>query len=156
MANVKPIPDGYHSVTPYLSINGAAEAIEFYKNAFGATELFRMGGPDGKVGHAELQIGSSKIMLADEHPEIDFRSPKALGGSPVTLHLYIEDVDAVFNRAVAAGATVTRPLTNEFYGDRVAGLTDPYGHTWHLATHIEDVSSDEMAARMAKQRPAGS
>jgi PhnB protein len=148
---VKPIPEGYHTITPYLSIKGASDAIEFYKKAFGATEVMRMGEPGGRIGHAELQIGDSKIMLADEHPEMDFRSPRAIGGTPVLLHLYVEDVDNVVGRAVAAGAKVVRPVQDQFYGDRSGSVADPYGHIWHVATHTEDLSSDEIRKRAAAQ-----
>jgi PhnB protein len=145
----KPIPDGYHTVTPYLIVNGAASAIEFYKKAFGATELFRMPGPDGKIGHAEIKIGNSPIMLADEHPEMGFRGPKALGGSPVGILLYVEDVDKMAGQAVAAGAKVEKPVQDQFYGDRSGTFADPFGHRWTIATHKEDVSSEEMQKRMA-------
>jgi PhnB protein len=146
---VKPIPEGYHAVIPYLSIKGAADAIEFYKKAFGAKELMRMAQPDGRVGHAELQIGDSKVMLADEHPEMDFRGPRSIGGSPVMLHLYVEDVDTVVGRAVANGAKVLRPIQDQFYGDRSGTLADPYGHLWHVATHKEDLSPEEIGRRAA-------
>lgn len=146
---VKPIPDGYHSVTPYLILSGGVDAIEFYKNAFGAREILRMMRPDGRVGHAEIKIGDSTIMLADEHPEIGARGPRTIGGSPVTIHLYVEDVDTVFHRAVAAGAKVLRPLQNQFYGDRSGGVEDPFGHAWYIATHVEDVSPDELKKRAA-------
>jgi PhnB protein len=151
-AKVKPIPDGYHTATPYLIVNGAAKAIEFYKKAFGAEELFRMADPNGKVGHAEIKVGNSPIMLADEFPEMGARGPASLGGSPVSILLYVEDVDAVFQRAVAAGASATRPVKDQFYGDRLGGITDPFGHLWYIATHIEDVSPDEMKRRAAEQR----
>ncbi len=150
---VKPIPEGYHSVTPYLIIKGAAEAIEFYKKAFGATELFRFPAPDGKIGHAEIKIGDSPIMLADEFAEMGYKGPQALGGSPVSLMIYLEEVDAVFNRAVEAGASVKEAVQDKFYGDRAGTLTDPFGHVWHVATHKEDVSMEEMEAR-AKQASA--
>jgi PhnB protein len=146
---VKPIPDGYHTVTPYLIIKGAADAIDFYKRAFGATELFRMDQPDGKIGHAEIKIGDSPIMLADESLEMGHRSPQSLGGSPISILLYVEDVDALFNQAVAAGAKIDRPLEDKFYGDRGGSLTDPFGHIWHIATHKEDVTPEEMEKRMA-------
>jgi PhnB protein len=149
MSTVKPIPDGYHSVTPYLIIKGAADAIEFYKKAFGATELLRMPQPDGKIGHAEIKIGDSPVMLADEFPEMGHKSPKTLGGSPVSLMIYVDDVDAVFSRALAEGAKSDRPLENKFYGDRTGSLTDPFGHLWHIATHVEDVSEEEMQRRAA-------
>ena len=141
---VKPVPDGYHTVTPYLIVNDAVRAIDFYKQAFGATELFRMQKPDGKIGHAELKIGDSPIMLADEHPEAGAKSPQSLGGAAVSILLYVEDADAVTEQAVAAGAKVLRPLQDQFYGDRSATLSDPFGHTWHVATHIEDVTPEEM------------
>jgi PhnB protein len=150
-AKVKPIPDNYHVVTPYLSIRGAANAIEFYKKAFGATERMRMSQPDGRVGHAELQIGDSCVMLADEFPEMDFRGPHSVGGSPVHLHLYVEDVDAVVAQAVGAGAKVVRAVQDQFYGDRSGTITDPYGHVWHVATHKEDLSPEEMRKRAAAQ-----
>ena len=145
--SVKPIPEGYHSVTPYLIIRGAAEAIEFYKKAFGATELFRFPTPEGKIGHAEIKIGDSPIMLADEATEMGYKSPQTLGGSPVSIALYVKDVDAVFNQAVAEGATIKEALQDRFYGDRMGTLTDPFGHIWHLGTHIEDVSPEEMERR---------
>ena len=150
-AKVKPIPDGYHTVTPYLSIRGAADAIEFYKRAFGATEHIRMTQPDGRIGHAEVQIGESRVMLADEFPEMDFRSPHSIGGTAVSLHLYVEDVDAVVKQAVAAGAKVIRPVQDQFYGDRLGTLADPYGHVWHVSTHKEDVSTEELQRRAAAQ-----
>jgi PhnB protein len=148
---VKPIPDGYNTITPYLSIKGAAEAIEFYRKAFGATEVMRMAQPDGRVGHAELKIGDSKFMLADEFPDMDFRGPHSLGGTPVHLHMYVEDVDAVVDRALAAGAKLARPVQDQFYGDRSGSVTDPYGHVWHVATHKEDLSMEEMRRRAAAQ-----
>jgi PhnB protein len=146
---VKPIPEGYHSVTPYLCAKGAAQAIEFYKKAFSATERMRIMQPDGRVGHAELQIGDSVIMLADEFLEMDVRSPATLGGSPVTIHLYVADADAVFKQAVAAGATVKRPVADQFYGDRSGGIVDPFGHIWWISTHKEDLSSEEIVKRAA-------
>jgi len=150
MANeVKPIPEGYHSVTPYLIIRGAADAIDYYKKAFGAVELFRMPQPDGKIAHAEIKIGDSPIMLSDEHPDMGFRSPQSLGGSPISILIYVEDVDSVFDRAIAAGGKVDRPVEDKFYGDRAGSLTDPFGHTWHVATHTEDVSPEEMEKRAA-------
>jgi PhnB protein len=152
MANVKPIPDGYHSVTPYLCIDGAAKALDFYKKVFGATEVLKMQEPGGKVGHAELQIGDSRIMLADEYPDMGFRSPRAIGGSPVSIHLYVEDADAVFNRAVAAGAKSLRPMKDQFYGDRSGSVEDPFGHWWHIATHTEDLSEEEIGRRAAAER----
>jgi PhnB protein len=149
MANVKPIPEGYHSVTPYLSIKGAAAAIDYYKQVFGATELFRMPGPDGKIGHAEIKIGNSPIMLADEFPEMEFVSPKTLGGSPVGLMIYVDDVDTMFTQAISAGAQEIKPLQNQFYGDRSGTLKDPFGHVWTVATHIEDVPPEELEQRAA-------
>jgi PhnB protein len=151
---VKAIPDGYHTVTPYLCIEGAAPAIEFYKKAFGARELMRMPTPDGKIGHAEIQIGDSRIMLADESQQMGTRSPQTLGGSPVTILLYVEDVDKMFNQAVAAGAKAERPPKNEFYGDRSSALRDPFGHRWYIHTHVEDVTPEEMHKRMASMVPA--
>ncbi|HEY3581471.1 MAG TPA: VOC family protein [Pyrinomonadaceae bacterium] len=153
MADVKPIPDGYHSVTPYLICDPAADAIEYYKKAFGATELFRMD-HEGKVGHAELKIGDSPIMLADEFPQMGYRSPKALGGTPVSIMIYVEDVDTVYQRAIDAGATEVKPLQDQFYGDRSGTLTDPFGHVWTVATHKEDVTMEEMNRRMASAHGA--
>jgi len=147
---VKPIPDGYHSVTPYLAIAGAGAGIDWYKKVFGAKEIMRMPGPDGRVGHAEIQIGDSKIMLADEFPQMNCRSPKSIGGTPVHIHLYVEDVDAVFARAVAAGVKVLRPVADQFYGDRSGGFEDPFGHVWHVATHKEDLTPEEIAKRAPK------
>ncbi len=146
-AQVKPIPDGYHSMTPYLIVNGAAKAIEFYQKAFGAIELFRLGSPDGKIGHAELMINDSVLMLADESPQMGALSPPTIGGSPVRILLYVENVDEVVPRAVAAGAKIVRPVADQFYGDRAGGIEDPFGHYWHVATHKEDVSPDEMKRR---------
>lgn len=148
--NVKPIPEGHEHATPYLIIRGAAKAIDFYKKAFGAVELARYEDGKGRIGHAEIKIGNSLIMLADEHPEMGYKSPDSLGGSPVMIHIYIQDVDSVFARAVAEGATIRQPLENKFYGDRAGALTDPFGHSWGLATHIEDVSPEEMKRRMEK------
>ena len=143
----KPIPDGYRTATPYLIIKGAADAIEFYKRAFGATELLRMADPQGRVGHAEIKIGDSVIMLADEHPAMGYRGPRSLGGSSVSILLYLEDVDGVFERAVKAGAKAQRPVADQFYGDRSGTLEDPFGHVWTVATHVEDVSPEEMRRR---------
>ena len=149
MANsVRPIPEGYHTATPYLICDGAAQAIEFYKNAFGAVEIMRMPAPNGKVGHAEIKIGDSFIMLADENQQMGARSPKSYGGSPVSLVLYVENVDAVAGQAVAAGGKMTRPLKDEFYGDRTATIVDPVGHTWHIHTHVKDVTPEEMKQAM--------
>ena len=144
---VKPVPDGYHTVTPYLIVKGAARALDFYKQAIGATELFRMDAPGGRIGHAEIRIGDSPIMLADEHPEIGALSPQSRGGTSVSILLYVEDADKLTEQAVAAGATVLRPIQNQFYGDRSASRVDPFGHHWHIATHVEDVPMDEMRKR---------
>jgi PhnB protein len=152
---VKAIPDGYHSVTPYIIVDGAARAIEFYKHAFGATELFRMDVPDGRVGHAELKIGDSQIMLSDEHPEMGARGPQSIGGSPVSLMLYVEDVDAVVGRAVEAGAKLKKPVENQFYGDRTGVIEDPFGHAWYVATHVEDVPNEELQKRAAAAHQGG-
>ena len=149
---VKAIPDGYHSVTPYLIIDGAARAIDFYKRAFDAKELLRIPSPGDKIGHAEIKIGDSVIMLADEHPEMDARSPTHFGGSPVSIMVYVEDVDRQFKQAIAAGATAVRPIADQFYGDRSGTLKDPFGHSWHLSTHKEDVSMEEMNRRMAAMK----
>jgi uncharacterized glyoxalase superfamily protein PhnB len=144
----KPIPQGYHTITPHLVVRGAAEAIEFYKRAFGAEELDRSPGPDGKrLMHAEVRIGSSRLLLVDEYPEYGSKSPQALGGSAVTIHLYVEDVDGLFDRAVKAGCTVEMPLMDAFWGDRFGQLVDPFGHKWSLATHKEDLTPEEMAKR---------
>jgi PhnB protein len=145
----KPVPDGYHTATPYLIVKGAAQAIEFYKRAFGATELMRMPQPGGKIGHAEIKIGDSPIMLADESPDVGAHSPQSIGGSPVSIMLYVEDVDTIFSQAVAAGAKVRRPVADQFYGDRTGGIEDPFGHLWYIATHKEDVSPEEMRKRAA-------
>jgi PhnB protein len=146
---VKAVPKGYHTATPYLIVNDGAAALEFYKRAFRAKEVMRMAAPGGKIGHAEIKIGNSRIMLADEHPEIGARSPEAFGGSPVSIMIYVKDVDAVVKKAVDAGATVTRPVEDKFYGDRTGSLTDPFGHTWHVATHKEDLSMEELQRRAA-------
>ena len=143
----KPIPEGYHTATPYLVLQNAASAIEFYKKAFGAIELMRLASPGGKIGHAEIKIGDSPIMLADEFPEMGYRGPRALGGSPVSIMLYVEDVDTFFDQAVAAGATIKRPVKDEFYGDRAGNIEDPFGHVWTIATHKEDVSPEEIEKR---------
>lgn len=151
---VSAIPAGYHSVTPYLIIDGAAAAIEFYKKAFGATEVLRMPSPDGRIGHAEITVGDSHVMLADESREMNARAPRSVGGSPVSLLLYVEDVDRVVERAVAAGAKLVRPVEDKFYGDRMGGIEDPFGHQWYVGTHIEDVSPEEMKKRMAAMSPS--
>ena len=149
MANVKTIPEGYRSLTPYLFIKGAAAAIEFYKNVFGATERMRMPGPDGRVMHAELQIGDSILMLADESPSMGALSPQTIGGSGSLVSVYVADVDAAVAKAVAAGAKVVRPVKDQFYGDRTGGIIDPFGHIWSVATHVEDVTPEEMRKRAA-------
>ena len=145
---VPPVPDPRQPLAPYLIVNGAARAIEFYERAFGAKERFRLAEPTGKIGHAELEIAGALVLLADEYPDFGALSPPTIGGTPVSIHLYVSDVDAVVARAEAAGATVLRPLTDEFFGDRVAMLADPFGHKWHLATRKEDVSPAEMQRRM--------
>jgi len=150
--SVKPVPDGYHSVTPYLIVRGAARALDFYKAAFGAEELFRYPTSDGKLGHAEMRIGDSTVMLADEHPEMGYKSPQAYGGSSVSLVLYVDDVDARFAAAVEAGAKAIRAVQDQFYGDRSGTLVDLFGHVWTIATHKEDVSPEEMQRR-ASQKP---
>jgi PhnB protein len=152
----KPIPDGYHSVTPYLIINDATAALDYYTRAFGAVELFRMPAPEGKIGHAEIKIGDSPIMLADEFPEMGYKSPQSLGGSPVSLMIYVEDVDTVFKQAIAAGGKEQRPVKDQFYGDRSGTLEDPFGHVWHVATHKEDVAPDEMERRAKAHTAAAS
>jgi PhnB protein len=151
----KAIPDDYPRVTPYLYIDGASPAIDFYCSVLGASERMRMPGPDGKIGHAELQIGDSVIMLADANPEIDARSPKSIGGTPVALHVYVEDVDSVFADAIEAGAKQLRAVENQFYGDRSGQFEDPFGHRWNVASHVEDVPPDEMAKRAAAATATG-
>jgi PhnB protein len=150
MAKVKPIPDGYPRVIPYLSVDGADAAIDFYTKVLGAKERVRMGGPGGKIGHAELEIGDSVVMLADAFPDMGAPTPKQLGGSPVTVMVYVEDVDATFDRALGAGATAERKVENQFYGDRAGQFVDPFGHRWFVATHVEDVAPEEMAKRAAE------
>ena len=146
--SVRPIPEGYHTLSPALAVRNAAEAIEFYKRAFGAQELFRMTAPDGQaVWHAEIQIGDSRLMLGDEMPDMGVRAPTSLGGSPVSLHLYVEDADATFQRALDAGATVSMPIEDAFWGDRYGKVTDPFGHEWSIAAHQEDVSEEEIRRR---------
>jgi PhnB protein len=147
--NVKPVREGFSAITPYLCVSGAASAIEFYQQAFGAIEMVRMAMPDGKIGHAELKIGEGVIMLADEYPDMGFRSPRTLGGSPVTIHIYVGDVDAVVTQAASIGATVVRPIEDHFYGDRAGQIEDPFGHIWYIATHKEDVPHDELQRRAA-------
>ena len=143
------IPEGYHSITPYLIVKGGARAIDWYVSALGARELMRMPGPDGRIGHAEVRIGDSVVMLADEHPDVGARAPESVGGSPVGLMLYVEDCDAVVRRAVDAGARLERPVQDQFYGDRSGTIRDPFGHQWTIATHTEDLTPEELEQRMA-------
>jgi PhnB protein len=150
MADVKPIPDGYPQVTPYLIVDGGEAAIDFYTKVFGATERMRMPSPGGRIGHAELELGEGLIMLADEHPEMEIRGPKSIGGTPVTISVYVEDVDSVVDAAAEAGATITRPVENQFYGDRNGQLEDPFGHRWSIATRVEEVPPEEMEKRAAE------
>jgi PhnB protein len=147
---VTPKPDGYPTLSPSLVIDGAADAIDFYVKVLGATERMRFGGPDGRIGHAELQIGDSVVMLADEYPDMGYIGPKSVGGTPVTLSVWVDDVDATFAGAIAAGATETRPVEDQFYGDRTGTFEDPWGHRWHVSTHIEDMSMEEMHRRAAE------
>ncbi|MEZ0190257.1 VOC family protein [Ralstonia solanacearum] len=147
---VKPIPEGYHSVTPYLSIKGADKALDFYKQAFGATEIMRMAGPNGTIAHAEIRIGDSPVMMADEVPNMSCASPDTLQSTSVGLMIYVKDVDAVFANAIKTGATEVRPVLNQFYGDRSGTLKDPFGHVWTISTHVEDVAPEEMQRRMEK------
>ena len=158
MASVKAIPEGYHNVTPYMYVRGAAGAIEFYKSVFGAAGIVRMAGPDGRIMHAELKIGDSIVMLADENPSMGITSPQTIGGFSGGLHLYVENVDAVIKKALESGAKPLRPIKNQFYGDRSGTLLDPFGHMWSVATHVEDVSPEEMRKRMtaAMSQAAGS
>jgi PhnB protein len=158
MSTAKAIPDGYHNVTPYLFVRSAARAIDFYMTVFGATEIVRMAGSNGKVLHAELRIGDSIVMLADESPQTGVMSPQTIGGYSVGLHLYVENVEAVIQKAVDNGAKLLRPIKNQFYGDRSGSLLDPFGHMWSVATHVEDVSPDELRKRMtaAMTQTAGS
>ena len=149
MAAVKPVPEGYPQVTPYLVVDGAGAAIEFYGKVLGATERMRLPGPDGTIGHAELQLGDSLIMVADEAPQLGLRGPRAIGGTPVTISVYVEDVDGVVERAAQAGARVLRPVEDQFYGDRSGQFEDPFGHRWSVATHVEDISPEEMNRRAA-------
>jgi PhnB protein len=144
---VKPIPEGYHTATPYLAVDDAAQAIDYYKKAFGAKERMRMEAPGGKVGHAELEIGDALVMLSDPFPQASMKPPKELGGTSASVFMYVEDVDAVVKRAVDAGATVTMEVANQFWGDRFGSITDPFGHSWSIATHVEDVPPEEMAER---------
>jgi len=152
-SKVKPIPEGYHSVTPYLIIRDAARAIDFYKKAFGAIEVMRMPAPGGKIGHAEILIGDSHVMLADESPEMGHRSPQTVGGTPVALMIYLENADEVFGKAVAGGAKVKQAVEDKFYGDRSGSVEDPFGHIWHISTHTEDISPEEMEKRAAAYTP---
>jgi PhnB protein len=147
---VKPIPDNYPQVMPYLIVDGASEAIEFYKGVFGATERMRLDGPDGRVGHAELEIGDAVVMLADENPSMGIEGPRSIGGTPVTIHVYLEDADTAFERAVQAGAKPLRAVEDQFYGDRSGQFEDLYGHRWNVATHVEDIGEDEMSQRAAE------
>jgi PhnB protein len=153
--SVKAIPDDYPRVTPYLIVGGAAAAIGFYEQVLGAQERVRMADPAGTIGHAELAIGDSMLMLADEHPEMGYVGPKTIGGTPVTISVYVDDVDATFNRAVEAGATAVRPVENQFYGDRSGQFEDPFGHRWNVSTHVEDVSAEEMKRRAAAAMGSG-
>jgi PhnB protein len=142
-----PVPEGYHTVTPYLHVDDAEQAIDFYKKAFGAKERMRMEAPDGRIAHAEIEIGDSLVMLSDPFPQSSVRTPKELGGTTAGVFLYLEDVDAVVKRAVGAGATVTMEVADQFWGDRFGSVTDPFGHSWSIATHVEDVPPEEMAER---------
>ena len=155
MATVNPIPDNYPRVIPYLTVDGAAAALDFYARVFDAQERVRMDAPGGKIGHAEIEIGSGLVMLADTFPDMGNAAPVSLGGTPVTVMVYVEDVDATFKRAVDAGATVDRPVENQFYGDRAGQFTDPFGHKWFIASHVEDVSPDEMEKRAAAAMQGG-
>ena len=154
MKKVNYIPEGYNTVTPYLVIKGAAKAIDYYKNVFGATIVVRMDGPHGSVGHAELQIGDSRIMLADENPAMGNRSAETIGGSPVSLYVYLPDCDKVVAKAAEEGAKILKPVQDQFYGDRNGFIQDPFGHLWGIATHVEDVSPQDMKERMKKMMPA--
>jgi PhnB protein len=151
----KPIPDDYPRVTPYLIVDDADAAIDFYRSVLGASERMRMAGPDGRVGHAELDIGDSMIMLADEHLEMDIRGPRTVGGTPVTLHVYVEDADGAFKRALGAGAKALQPVEDKFYGDRAGQFEDPFGHRWNVSTHVEDVPPEEMSKRAEAAMAAG-
>ena len=153
--SVKPIPEGYHTVTPYLIVDDAAKALDFYHQAFAAIELMRFDMPGGKIGHAEIKIGNSHLMLADESPDMGFKSPQSLGGSSVSIVLYVEDVDTTFSTAIAAGAKEKMPVKDQFYGDRSGSLVDPFGHVWTIATHTEDVTNEEIGKRVAAMGQAG-
>jgi len=154
MADVKPIPEGYHSLTPYLIVDGGAKALDYYKQAFGATELMRME-HGGKIAHAEMKIGDSPFMLSDEHPEMGYKGPKSVGGSAVGLMIYVDDCDTIFNQAIAAGGIEKKALQDQFYGDRSGTLEDPFGHIWTVATHKEDVTQEEIDKRLAAMAAAG-
>ena len=154
MADVKPIPEGYHSLTPYLIVDGGAKALDYYKQAFGATELMRME-HDGKIAHAEMKIGDSPFMLSDEHPEMGYKGPKSVGGSAVGLMIYVDDCDTIFKQAIAAGGTEKKALQDQFYGDRSGTLEDPFGHIWTVATHKEDVTPEEIDKRLAAMAAGG-
>jgi len=151
----KPIPDGYQSVIPYLIVSGAGKALDYYQKAFGAKERMRLPMPDGRIGHAEIEIGDCVVMLADEFPQMGAKSPQTIGGTPVGICIYVADVDTIFKQAIAAGGKEEKPLQNQFYGDRSGTLIDPFGHKWTIATHIEDVSPEEISRRMAAMKPAG-
>jgi PhnB protein len=151
----KPIPDGYQSVIPYLIVSGAAKALDYYQKAFGAKERMRLPMPDGRIGHAEIEIGDCVVMLAAEFPQMGAKSPQTIGGTPVGICIYVADVDTIFKQAIAAGGKEEKPLQNQFYGDRSGTLIDPFGHKWTVATHIEDVSPEEISRRMAAMKPAG-
>jgi PhnB protein len=155
MAKVKPVPDGYRNATPYMIVDGAARALDFYKRVFGATERMRIPGPGGKIGHAEFTVGDSIFMLADEHPEMGARGPRKFGGSPIGIMLYVPDVDATVKTAVAEGAKILQPVQDKFYGDRTGTIEDPFGHLWHVGTHKEDVPEDELRRRAAAMAKAG-
>ncbi len=152
--SISPVPPGYHAITPYLIVSDATKALAWYAETLGAREVMRLPGPGGRIGHAEIEIGDSRIMLADEAPEHDAKAPAAFGGSPVTLVLYLPEVDAVFAKVASAGATVKAPPEDKFYGDRMGTMVDPFGHTWHIATHIEDVSPEEIQSRLEKMAAA--
>lgn len=152
-SDVDPIPSGYHSVTPYLIMRGAAKAIDYYREAFGAVESMRLDAPGGTIGHAEIRIGDSIVMLADEVPAMGFLAPESVGGTPVSLMIYVPDVDAVFSRAIAGGGAEIKPVRDQFYGDRSGILRDPFGHLWTIATHVEDVSPEEIDRRLASMKP---
>jgi PhnB protein len=154
-SSVKPIPDGYSTVTPYLYMKNCAKALDFYKAAFGAKEIMRIPGKNGQISHAEITIGDSRLMVSDEHPEFGALGPQSVGGTPIGLHIYVPNVDAVFQKAVDAGAKVDRPIQNQFYGDRTGTLIDPFGFKWYVATHVEEVSPDELKKRMANMSTQG-